>query len=44
LCREGRTVIMVTHDPAAAARAERTFQLADGGVVFDSAWAAARVA
>lgn len=44
LCSEGRTVIMVTHDPAAAARAGRTFQLADGGVVFDSARAASRVA
>jgi putative ABC transport system ATP-binding protein len=44
LCREGRTVIMVTHDPAAAARAGRTFKLADGGVIFDSARSAARVA
>jgi putative ABC transport system ATP-binding protein len=32
LCREGRTVIMVTHDPAAAARAHRTIELANGGL------------
>ena len=44
LCREGRTVIMVTHDPAAAARAGRTFKLADGGVIYDSAKATSRVA
>jgi putative ABC transport system ATP-binding protein len=36
LCREGRTVIMVTHDPMAAGRANRTFKLADGTVVADS--------
>ena len=36
LCREGRTVVMVTHDPAAAARADRTIKLADGAVVSDS--------
>jgi putative ABC transport system ATP-binding protein len=35
-CREGRTVIMVTHDPAAAARADRTIKLAEGNVVDDS--------
>jgi putative ABC transport system ATP-binding protein len=44
LCREGRTVIMVTHDPVAAGCAERTIQLADGGVVADSGRAARRVA
>jgi putative ABC transport system ATP-binding protein len=32
LCREGRTVVMVTHDPAAAERAGRTLQLAEGAV------------
>jgi ABC-type lipoprotein export system ATPase subunit len=32
LCGEGRTVIMVTHDPIAAGRATRTLQLADGAV------------
>jgi ABC-type lipoprotein export system ATPase subunit len=36
LCGEGRTVIMVTHDPVAAARAGRTVQLADGAVTADS--------
>jgi len=28
--REGRTIVMVTHDPRAAARAKRTLRLADG--------------
>ena len=37
LRREGRTVVMVTHDPAAASRATRTLQLRDGAVVADSA-------
>ena len=37
LCREGRTVIMVTHDPAAASRATRVIKLRDGAVVSDSA-------
>jgi putative ABC transport system ATP-binding protein len=36
LCCEGRTVVMVTHDPDAAKRAKRTIKLADGGVVEDS--------
>jgi putative ABC transport system ATP-binding protein len=44
LCREGRTVIMVTHDPIAAARANRTFKLAEGAVISDSAVHAQRVA
>jgi putative ABC transport system ATP-binding protein len=35
LCREGRTVIMVTHDPVAAERATRTVKLAEGSVVSD---------
>ncbi len=30
--REGRTVVMVTHDPAAAARADRVLRLADGDI------------
>ena len=44
LCREGRTVIMVTHDPIAVGRANRTFKLADGAVVADSGFPAQRVA
>jgi putative ABC transport system ATP-binding protein len=28
--KEGRTVVMVTHDPKAAARAKRTLRLQDG--------------
>lgn len=36
LCREGRTVIMVTHDPSAAERASRTLHLAEGAVRADS--------
>ncbi len=36
-CCEGRTVIMVTHDPEAAARAGRTLRLVDGAIVDDSA-------
>lgn len=39
LCCEGRTVIMVTHDPVAADRATRTIKLADGAVVCDSGMA-----
>ncbi|MHB9046898.1 MAG: ABC transporter ATP-binding protein [Pirellulales bacterium] len=31
--REGRTIVMVTHDPRAAARAKRTLKLADGAVL-----------
>lgn len=34
---EGRTIVMVTHDPSAAARAKRTLKLADGQVVSDEA-------
>jgi putative ABC transport system ATP-binding protein len=33
--RDGRTVIMVTHDPAAAARAQRVIKLVEGSVVSD---------
>jgi putative ABC transport system ATP-binding protein len=44
LCREGRTVIMVTHDPVAAERATRVVKLADGAVVSDSASREQRVA
>ena len=44
LQREGRTVIMVTHDPAAASRATRVIKLRDGAVVSDSASARAQVA
>jgi putative ABC transport system ATP-binding protein len=29
---EGRTIVMVTHDPAAAARAQRTLRLEQGGI------------
>jgi putative ABC transport system ATP-binding protein len=36
LAAEGRTVVMVTHDPAAAKRAGRVITLADGGVTADS--------
>jgi putative ABC transport system ATP-binding protein len=31
--REGRTVVMVTHDPRAAERAKRTLRLKDGAIV-----------
>lgn len=41
---EGRTVVMVTHDPVAAECAGRTVKLADGGVVTDSGRTAQRVA
>jgi putative ABC transport system ATP-binding protein len=44
LCREGRTVIVVTHDPAAASRARRTIQLTAGAVIADSARPIQRVA
>jgi putative ABC transport system ATP-binding protein len=44
LSREGRTVVMVTHDPAAAKRARRTITLADGAVMADSGLPAQRVA
>ncbi|MEX2315677.1 MAG: ABC transporter ATP-binding protein [Pirellulales bacterium] len=36
LCGEGRTVILVTHDPEAASRATRTIRLADGAIASDS--------
>jgi putative ABC transport system ATP-binding protein len=41
---EGRTVIMVTHDPSAASRATRVIKLQDGRVVSDKKQAMARVA
>jgi len=44
LCGEGRTVIMVTHDPAAAERATRTVRLAEGAVMHDSKVAATQAA
>jgi putative ABC transport system ATP-binding protein len=44
LRHEGRTVIMVTHDPAAASRATRVIKLRDGAVVSDSASSRAQVA
>jgi len=31
--REGRTIVMVTHDPRAAQRAKRTLRLVDGAIV-----------
>lgn len=31
--QEGKTIVMVTHDPRAAARAKRTLRLADGQIV-----------
>jgi putative ABC transport system ATP-binding protein len=34
--REGRTVVMVTHDPRAAERARRTLHLADGAIASTS--------
>lgn len=44
LCGEGRTVVMVTHDPVAAERAMRTIKLEDGAVISDSGHAVQRVA
>lgn len=44
LCHEGRTVIMVTHDPAAAGRAHRIIELANGGLESDSECSMQRVA
>jgi putative ABC transport system ATP-binding protein len=41
---EGRTVIVVTHDPATAERATRTIQLIDGAVAYDSKVAAPQAA
>ena len=40
LNREGLTVLLVTHDPRVAARAQRVVSLADGRVVSDTALAA----
>jgi putative ABC transport system ATP-binding protein len=42
LCCEGRTVVMVTHDPDAAKRAKRTIKLADGAVIEESGVSAQR--
>jgi putative ABC transport system ATP-binding protein len=36
LSKEGRTVVLVTHDPEAAAHAARTIRLVDGGIACDS--------
>ena len=33
LNQEGRTIVMVTHDPGAAGRAKRTLRLAEGAIV-----------
>jgi putative ABC transport system ATP-binding protein len=44
LRHEGRTVIMVTHDPAAASRATRVIKLRDGAVVSDSGTPISQVA
>jgi putative ABC transport system ATP-binding protein len=35
---EGRTVVVVTHDPAVAERCDRRIRFADGVVVEDSSW------
>lgn len=44
LAAEGRTVVMVTHDPAAASRAARIVRLEDGAVVADSRTTISQVA
>jgi putative ABC transport system ATP-binding protein len=44
LCREGRTVVVVTHDPVAAERAKQTIKLADGAIVAGLGITAQRVA
>lgn len=44
LCRQGCTIVMVTHDPLAASRASRTITLADGAVQADSRRQMQRVA
>ena len=44
LRNEGRTVIMVTHDPAAASRASRIIKLKDGAVISDTSAIRAHVA
>lgn len=41
---EGRTIIMVTHDPAAAERAQRRLVLSGGAIVSDSGGSASRAA
>lgn len=41
---EGRTVVMVTHDPAAAQRAQRTIALTEGAVISNVKLAGQRVA
>jgi putative ABC transport system ATP-binding protein len=43
-CRDGKTVVMVTHDPTAAARAHRTLSLCDGAISSDSKSPMRRVA
>jgi putative ABC transport system ATP-binding protein len=43
-CCEGKTVVMVTHDPTAAARAHRTLSLCDGAISSDSIKPVRRVA
>ena len=37
LARQGKTILMVTHDPAVAQRAARTVQMAAGQIVHDTA-------
>ncbi len=44
LRHEGRTVVVVTHDPATASRATRVIKLRDGAVVSDSAAKLSQVA
>jgi putative ABC transport system ATP-binding protein len=41
---EGRTVVMVTHDPAAAARATRIIKLRDAAIISDSKYPISQVA
>ena len=36
LCRKGRTVVLISHDPEIAARADRRIELQDGLIVSDS--------
>lgn len=42
--REGRTIIVVTHDPAVAKRAQRRLSLSSGSIVDDSACALSKCA
>jgi len=37
--RRGTTLVLITHDPAIAARCNRTVQLSDGRIVADAAMA-----